>query len=102
MDRLRTALVGCGKVGGTHASALATLPESEFVATCDGHLERAAMFAERYGVRAFSDVAAMLAEARPDVVCIATPHPLHAEPVVLAAEAGAHALVEKPMATTLA
>ena len=35
MNRVRTALVGCGKVGQIHAHALAALPESEFVAVCD-------------------------------------------------------------------
>ena len=45
MDRLRTALVGCGKVGQIHAQALATLPESEFVAVCDVDFERAEPFA---------------------------------------------------------
>ena len=34
-ERIRTALVGCGKVGQIHAAALGQLPESEFVAVCD-------------------------------------------------------------------
>jgi UDP-N-acetyl-2-amino-2-deoxyglucuronate dehydrogenase len=102
MDRLRTALIGCGKVGGIHAEALASLPESEFVAACDDHPERAAAFAEKYRVRPFSDAAAMFGEASVRAVCIATPHPLHAAATVLAARAGVHALVEKPMAASLA
>src|SRR5207244_8914189 len=44
----------------------------------------------------------MLREARPEAVLIATPHPLHAGPAVLAAAAGAHVLVEKPLAANLA
>jgi predicted dehydrogenase len=44
----------------------------------------------------------MLKTARPDVVLIGTPHPAHAEPAVRAARAGAHVLVEKPLASTLA
>jgi predicted dehydrogenase len=44
----------------------------------------------------------MLAEAAPEVVCVATPHPLHAGPAVLAARSGAHVLVEKPLAAGLA
>jgi predicted dehydrogenase len=99
--RLRTALVGCGKVGQIHAQALAAFPLSEFVAACDDQPDRAGALAARYGARAFTDVAAMLKGAAPEVVCVCTPHPAHAVPAVLAAEAGAHVLVEKPMAATL-
>lgn len=99
---LRTALVGCGKVGSIHARALRSLPESDFVAACDASLNRAEAFASMCdGVKAFADVAAMLATARPEAVILATPHPLHAEAAILAAGAGAHVLVEKPMASNL-
>jgi NAD-dependent oxidoreductase involved in siderophore biosynthesis len=102
MTTVRTALVGCGKVGQIHAGALATLPESHFVAVCDSRAERAAAFAVRYGVSAYPDVATMLRASRPQAVLICTPHPLHAAPALAAAEARAHVLVEKPLAATLA
>jgi UDP-N-acetyl-2-amino-2-deoxyglucuronate dehydrogenase len=102
MDRLRTALVGCGKVGQTHAQSLASLPESEFVAVCDVNFERALSFAGRFQVRPFDDVNRMLAESHLDILCIATPHPLHAAPAMAAARAGVHVLVEKPLAASLA
>ena len=101
-EKLRTALVGCGKVGQTHAQALASLPDSEFVAVCDADFERARSFANRLGAHAFDDVSRMLGESRLDVVCIATPHPLHAGPAIAAATAGVHVLVEKPLASSLA
>ncbi|WP_435022535.1 Gfo/Idh/MocA family protein (plasmid) [Tundrisphaera sp. TA3] len=100
--RLRTAVIGCGKVGRIHAAALAGLPESEFVAACDGLPDRAGAFAEEFGVAAFADVAEMIEKAKPEAVCVCTPHPLHADPAVLALRAGVHVLVEKPMAATLA
>ena len=98
MKPVRVGLVGCGKVGQIHAAALRSLPEAEFVAACDTHPNRAASF----GVRAFSNVATMLRDGGVEAVLIGTPHPLHAEAAVLAAEAGVHVLVEKPMAATLA
>ena len=100
--RLKTALIGCGKVGRIHATALAQRPESELVAVCDGVSDRAKSFAEEFGVTGFVDVAEMLEKAKPDAVCICTPHPLHAVPAVQALDAGLHVLVEKPMAATLA
>jgi UDP-N-acetyl-2-amino-2-deoxyglucuronate dehydrogenase len=101
MNRVRTALVGCGKVGRIHAQALGVLPESEFVAACDVDLQRAASCAAPYGARPYTELLRMFRESNVQAVCIATPHPLHAEPAVLAAEAGAHVLVEKPLAAGL-
>lgn len=102
MQRLRTALIGCGKVGQIHAQALAALPESEFVAACDVDLPRATSFAARFGVKPYSDVGQMLAECGIQALLIATPHPLHAAPAIEAARAGVHVLVEKPLAASLA
>jgi UDP-N-acetyl-2-amino-2-deoxyglucuronate dehydrogenase len=99
--RLRTALVGCGKVGATHARALRTLEESDFVAVCDADFDRAEQFASESHTRPFADVGAMLSASRPEAVLLATPHPLHAEAAILSAEAGVHVLVEKPLAASL-
>src|SRR3954469_8250783 len=101
MDRLRTALIGCGKIGQIHAAALNDLPESEFVGVCDPRRERAEAFAALHGTRAFADVGTMLAETKARAVVIGTPHPLHASAAIEAMEKGAHVLVEKPMAASL-
>ena len=101
MKHLRTALIGCGKVGGIHAEALSHSVLSELVGVCDRDVSRAQQFAAKYGGAPFSDVAALLGEARPEAVVVCTPHPLHAEATVAAARAGAHVLVEKPMAASL-
>jgi predicted dehydrogenase len=101
MDRVRTALIGCGKVGRIQAEALAALPESELVAVCDSDPARAKAFAERYSCRPFTDVSTMIRECTVASVFICTPHPLHAKPAIEAARAGAHVLVEKPLASSL-
>ncbi len=102
MRPVRVGLIGCGKVGQIHAAALRGVAEAELAAVCDVSAERARAFAERYGARDYTDVDAMLREAKVEAVVIGTPHPLHAAPAVRAAEAGAHVLVEKPLAATLA
>ncbi len=102
MPRLRTALIGCGKVGPFHAQALQNLARSEFVAVCDTDPVRAQAFAATYGARPYTDVPTMLRDSGAQVVCITTPHPLHAEATLACAAAGAHVLVEKPMAASLA
>jgi len=98
---VRSALVGCGKVGHTHAQALKSLPRSEFVAVCSRSQDKAECFARQYGVRAYTDFEEMLNETSVQMVSICTPHPSHADLVVLAANYGVHALVEKPLASDL-
>ena len=100
-DSIRTALVGYGKVAHTHAQALSVLTESEFVAVCGRNLAGAQTFAEQYHVRAYADLQEMIADAGVQAVVVCTPHPAHASPAIVAAEAGVHCLVEKPMAASL-
>ncbi len=101
MPRLRTALIGCGKVGQIHASALSHLPDSNLVAVCDASRDRAEDFSRRFGGKAFTDLESMLHEASVEVLSICTPHPLHASAAILAASRGVHVIVEKPMAASL-
>jgi UDP-N-acetyl-2-amino-2-deoxyglucuronate dehydrogenase len=100
MEKLKTAVIGYGKVAHTHAEALATIPESEFVAVCGRDAGKARGFAEQYGVKAFTSVEEMVG-AGVQAVVVATPHPAHAAVTVPALRAGAHAIVEKPLASSL-
>ena len=100
-EKLRTALVGVGKVTDLHAAALVNLTESVFVAVCSRSREKGEAYAARFGIRAYTDVAEMVTKERVDVVIVLTPHPNHREPTVAALEAGAHVLVEKPLASSL-
>lgn len=102
MQKLRTAIVGTGKVGHLHAAALRDLPESEFVAVCGRDAAKAGQFAAQYGVRAFTDVEQMLEVAGVQALFVCTPHPLHAAVSEAAARAGIHLLIEKPLASNLA
>ena len=77
------------------------LPESDFVAVCDSDPARAQAFATRYRVRPYADIPTMIQECAVAAVFICTPHPLHARPAIEAARAGAHVLVEKPLAASL-
>ena len=48
--QVRTGIIGCGKIAAIHAGALATLPESAFVAVCDTDVGRARELAARHGL----------------------------------------------------
>jgi UDP-N-acetyl-2-amino-2-deoxyglucuronate dehydrogenase len=104
MARLRFGIVGTGGIAHSHAAALEALgADAELAACCDAVPDRAAAFAQRWNIPdCFDSARAMLDAARLDVVCVCTPHPLHAEALVLAAERGVHGVVEKPLAATLA
>jgi len=99
---IKTGLIGCGKVGHIHAAALAALPESQFTAVCGSTLEKAKPFAAKYGVAAYTDLSTMLRETGIGALLVCTPHPQHAQPAIVAAQAGVHVLVEKPLASSLA
>ncbi len=101
MNKLKTGIIGCGKVGDFHAKAFAALKNSEFTAVCDNDIERARAFAERYGVKAYDNIETMIKECGLDIVSVCTPHPLHANPAVTAAECGCNVLIEKPLASSL-
>ncbi len=100
-EQLKTALVGVGKVTDLHASALVRLPESRFTAVCGRSREKTENYADRFGIKAYTDVAGMVSGEKIDVVIICTPHPNHREPAIAALEAGAHVLIEKPLASSL-
>ena len=101
MRKIRTAIIGCGKVSDLHAAALKHLPEAEFVAIYSRSAEKAKQYGEKYGVEGFCDIGKMVATAGVEAAIICTPHPAHRDAAVAAIEAGAHVLVEKPLAATL-
>jgi len=100
MDRLKTAVIGYGKVAHIHAEALREIPESDFVAVCGRDAAKARAFGERHSVRPFTSVEEMVANGVQAVV-VATPHPAHASVTTAALRSGAHAIVEKPLASSL-
>lgn len=102
MGKLRTALVGTGKVAHLHAAALQSIGESEFAAVCSRPSAELDAFGAKYGIPVFHAVDDMVKQAGVEALCVCTPHPDHAQPTIEAARAGVHVLVEKPMATSLA
>ena len=106
----RFAVIGIKGAGKGHLAAVQALAaegRAHLAAICDideSAAKRAADAAESSGgakptpYRHYQD---MLSRERLDVVCIATPHFLHA-PITLAAfQSGAHVLCEKPIAITV-
>jgi UDP-N-acetyl-2-amino-2-deoxyglucuronate dehydrogenase len=101
-ERVRTAIIGCGKIADLHAIALDRLEVAEFVACCDNQVDRAMALAAKYSApHVFADVGELFASGLIDAALVCTPHPVHEAVVVAAARAGIHVLCEKPIAITL-
>jgi predicted dehydrogenase len=99
MTPLRVGLLGCGGVAARHAAAIAALPEQmQLVACCGRDEAKAEAFARRFGASACIDVRRMLDAARLDLLIVALPPYAHTGQVEMAAAAGVHVLVEKPIA----
>jgi len=98
---MKVAVIGVGSMGRNHARVYSELPEAELVAVVDVDLQTAEVVAAKYGVRAYADPGAMFAKEKPEAVSIAVPTALHAQVGITALEAGAHVLMEKPIAATV-
>ncbi|MGH2457656.1 MAG: Gfo/Idh/MocA family protein [Chloroflexota bacterium] len=96
----RAAIVGAGLMGRWHADAVARVGGIVAVVV-DPNLARAAALARRFpGSRAVDDLLDLTAADGIDVVHLCTPPSTHLTLATAALEAGAHVLVEKPLAPT--
>jgi predicted dehydrogenase len=100
---LRSALIGAGRIATQHLACLREMPAVEIAAICDCNEILAEVAADRFGAKAwYCDHRRMLDEVRPDIVHVTTPVKLHRDLATDALTAGAHVLVEKPLATSRA
>ena len=95
--RLRYGVIGAGVIAPLHLQAIAALDDVELAGISALDREAAAALAREAGCASFADHRELLA-LEPDVVVVCTPHPSHPALTIEALEAGAHVLVEKPLA----
>ncbi|MDE0019827.1 MAG: Gfo/Idh/MocA family oxidoreductase [Candidatus Poribacteria bacterium] len=104
---IRVGVVGCKGIGIQHATGAAGLESTELAAGCDLVEDARAAFHSHWKERfprlqMYGDHREMLAEAKLDVVTVATSDHRHADIVVDAAEAGVRGVFcEKPLATSV-
>ena len=98
---MRVAVIGVGSMGKNHARVYNELPEAELVAVVDTDLKTAEAVAANFGARAYIDPREMLDKEKPDAVSIAVPTSLHTQVGMDVLEAGAHVLMEKPIAASV-
>ena len=95
----KVAIVGYRMQGSQHhAPAFARLPDCRIVGVCDVVEERAQEGAEKYGVKAYTDVDEMLDREEVDIVNIPTGEQFRYDLVMNALKRGKHVFTEKPLA----
>ena len=99
----RVAIVGCGTVGRyMHGPSFANLAGVELVGVCDTNPEAAAVAGEEFGCAAFTDLAELVSQARPDLAANCTSETAHSTTSLYLLERGVDVFCEKIMAESLA
>lgn len=102
-ESVRYGMIGCGEIAVRSFEALVAASNAELAATFDVKQELAEDLAGRVeGAVACASQDELLARDDVEAVVVSTPHFLHEPIAVAAVQAGKHALVEKPIACTVA
>ena len=99
MSKLRTAVVGAGKMGAIHSKVYSQLNESELVAVVDVQKDKADTLAAQYGCQAFTDIEALIDKV--DAVTISAPTANHLELAKGFIENNIAVMIEKPLAANV-
>ena len=101
--KLGLCILGCGQFAATFAQEMAPLGDEIDLFFASRDAAKAADYNRRFhGSGSFGSYREAAADPRVEALYLCTPHYLHLEHVALAARAGKHVLVEKPIARTVA
>lgn len=97
---INLGVIGMGRAFTLMLPTLVADPRIKLCAAADPRPDARALFASEFGA-AYEKAEQLCADSTIEAVYIASPHQLHAKHVLLAAKAGKHVLLEKPMAITI-
>ncbi|ETA66821.1 putative dehydrogenase [Methanolobus tindarius DSM 2278] len=97
---LRVGVIGAGAMGKNHIRIYSEMPGVELAGISDIDKDLVESLAQQYNTKAFTDYKEMLASGV-DAVSIVVPTKMHRQVAIDAIEAGAHVLVEKPIADSV-
>jgi UDP-N-acetylglucosamine 3-dehydrogenase len=100
METLKAAVVGVGAMGVNHCRVYSELGNVELTGVCDVDGKSAKKAASKFDCDGFSDVDALLAKVKPDIVSVVVPTQHHCECALKIIGDGCGVLVEKPIADT--
>jgi len=103
MDKVKFAIIGCGRISYRHIEAIQANPAAEITAICDLNLERAKERNVAAKAKIYQNYNEMLLNEKVDCVCIMTPSGMHAEHAIdIITKYKKHVVVEKPMSLNIA
>ncbi|WP_342304750.1 UDP-N-acetylglucosamine 3-dehydrogenase [Methanolobus sp. ZRKC5] len=97
---LKVGVIGAGAMGKNHIRIYSEMTGVELAGISDIDKELVDGLAQQYHTKAFTDYKELLAEGL-DAVSIVVPTKMHKQVAINAIDAGAHVLVEKPIADTV-
>ena len=100
-SKLRAAFIGSGGIARPHLESLKRIDEVDVVALSDINMDIMVDKADTFDIdhaALYTNYKQMLKEIKPDLAFVCTPNGLHAPASIAASQAGAHVMVEKPMA----
>ncbi len=101
MQKIKFAIIGCGRIAERHAEHIQNV--GTLIAVCDIVETKANQLAQTFHAKAYTDINTLLEnEKELDIIAICTPNGLHKSHAIAALQAGKHVVVEKPMAITVA
>lgn len=103
MKRLRTAIVGLGRIGWQyHLPAISRNKGFELIAVVDPLQERLREAEHRFAIRTFGDLEHLFEAVEVELLVVASPTEFHAGHTLRGFEHGCDVLCEKPLARTMA
>jgi len=100
-NKIRVGMAGIGVGAAEILPAMEQMAEFELVAAADVNPRVLETFRRRYGAKTYDSVETMCADPDVEAVWVSTPNRFHAPHTIIAANAGKHVVVEKPMALSL-
>ncbi|MGI6271536.1 MAG: Gfo/Idh/MocA family oxidoreductase [Anaerohalosphaeraceae bacterium] len=100
MTKIRTAVVGAGKMGAIHAKVYSQLEDSQLVAIADIDAARARSLADKHACAAVTDCSELI--GRIDAVTISAPTVHHCRLAKDFIDNGIAVMIEKPLAASVA
>ena len=102
MKKYNVGIIGYSWAAGAHIEAINKTSRAQVTSLCSSRKLDPAEISARHGcsIKCYTDLAEMLADPTLDIVSICSYPADHAKQAIMAAKAGKHLIIEKPVALT--